>query len=232
MAGARRSRTNWPPRGAAGLYAGARAGTIGLRVSPMRWKCARRRCLPHAEIVALLNQRADWLWKHLDRLGALAPRTQLAALQQLWLLGRPLPIVRAKPAARRQLWSRAGVRARRRDDETPRRAAAETALSGHGPPPVCRTAARLCRALAHAAQRAQALTRARWGSCTYDGVIRLSLAAAVCPLPVIDYAGYELAHRIEMNHSSRFGSKWHVYVPIGRHNAPGSRQYGQHAPQW
>ena len=70
--------------------------------------------LPHAEIVALLNQRADWLWKHLDRLSALAPTPQLAALQQLWLLGPAADCARSRPA-RRQPGAGAGVRGARDD---------------------------------------------------------------------------------------------------------------------
>jgi predicted metal-dependent hydrolase len=50
--------------------------------------------------------------------------------------------------------------------------------------------------------------RSQWGSCTHDGVIRLSWRLAHFSLPVIDYVvAHELAHLAEMNHSPRF---WHA----------------------
>jgi predicted metal-dependent hydrolase len=47
--------------------------------------------------------------------------------------------------------------------------------------------------------------RTQWGSCTHDGVIRLSWRLVHFALPVIDYVvAHELAHLAEMNHSARF----------------------------
>ena len=47
--------------------------------------------------------------------------------------------------------------------------------------------------------------RTRWGSCTSQGAIRLNWRLVKAPPPVIDYVViHELAHRIELNHSSAF----------------------------
>lgn len=47
--------------------------------------------------------------------------------------------------------------------------------------------------------------RTNWGSCSSKGNINLSVRLLKAPLEVLDYVIiHELAHRIEMNHSSRF----------------------------
>jgi predicted metal-dependent hydrolase len=54
--------------------------------------------------------------------------------------------------------------------------------------------------------------RSQWGSCTHDGVIRLSWRLVHFGLPVIDYVvAHELAHLAEMNHSPRF---WRVVAEL------------------
>jgi len=47
--------------------------------------------------------------------------------------------------------------------------------------------------------------RARWGSCTADGTIRLNWRLLHFPMSVVDYViAHEIAHRREMNHGPRF----------------------------
>lgn len=47
--------------------------------------------------------------------------------------------------------------------------------------------------------------RTQWGSCTTQGIVRLNWRLVKMPLHLIDYVVvHELAHLIEMNHSTRF----------------------------
>ncbi|MFZ9685493.1 MAG: M48 family metallopeptidase [Gemmobacter sp.] len=48
-------------------------------------------------------------------------------------------------------------------------------------------------------------TRARWGSCAADGMLRFSWRLAMAPPEVLDYvAAHEVAHLVRMDHSPRF----------------------------
>lgn len=48
-------------------------------------------------------------------------------------------------------------------------------------------------------------TKSRWGSCTSDGVLSFSWRVLMAPPPVLNYlVAHEVAHLIEMNHSSDF----------------------------
>lgn len=48
-------------------------------------------------------------------------------------------------------------------------------------------------------------TRSRWGSCSAKGTISYSWRLILAPPSVLDYvAAHEVAHLLEMNHSSRF----------------------------
>ncbi|HWA23425.1 MAG TPA: SprT family zinc-dependent metalloprotease [Caulobacterales bacterium] len=50
-------------------------------------------------------------------------------------------------------------------------------------------------------------TRSRWGSCTADGVLAFSWRVILAPPYVLDYlAAHEVAHLVEMNHSTKFWS--------------------------
>ncbi len=56
--------------------------------------------------------------------------------------------------------------------------------------------------------------RARWGSCTSDGVIRLNWRLVHFAPDVIDYViAHELAHLKEMNHSDRFWAQVGIILP-------------------
>jgi predicted metal-dependent hydrolase len=55
-------------------------------------------------------------------------------------------------------------------------------------------------------------TTSRWGSCSADGSLSFSWRMILAPPFVLDYlAAHEVAHRVEMNHSSRY---WRVVASI------------------
>ena len=55
-------------------------------------------------------------------------------------------------------------------------------------------------------------TKSRWGSCASDGSLSFSWRMVLAPPHVLDYlAAHEVAHRVEMNHSSRY---WRVVASI------------------
>jgi predicted metal-dependent hydrolase len=55
-------------------------------------------------------------------------------------------------------------------------------------------------------------TKSRWGSCASDGSLSFSWRMILAPPFVLDYlAAHEVAHRVEMNHSSRY---WRVVASI------------------
>ncbi|MCX7566652.1 SprT family zinc-dependent metalloprotease [Sulfitobacter sp. F26169L] len=63
-------------------------------------------------------------------------------------------------------------------------------------------AARLGRSYARLSLRD---TRSRWGSCTSDGGLMYSWRLIMAPPEVLDYvAAHEVAHLVQMNHSSAF----------------------------
>ena len=57
-------------------------------------------------------------------------------------------------------------------------------------------------------------TRSRWGSCTTNGDLMYSWRLIMAPPQVLSYvAAHEVAHLLEMNHSSRFWSQVDKLMP-------------------
>lgn len=74
----------------------------------------------------------------------------------------------------------------------------------------------------------------RWGSCSSNGHLSYSWRLILAPAFVLDYvAAHEVAHLIELNHSSRFWSLVHKHAPRAdearrwlKAHGPGLRSYG------
>jgi predicted metal-dependent hydrolase len=76
-------------------------------------------------------------------------------------------------------------------------------------------------------------TRSRWGSCTSDGNLMYSWRLVMAPIPVLDYvAAHEVAHRLEMNHSSRFWAQVARVCPDYATHRDWLRTQGQDLHVW
>ncbi len=152
------------------------------------------------EAQAFLDSRARWLER---RLKALPPRTAFADGATIPFLGGVL-MLRHAPDKRgvqraddvlhvagdsRHLSRRtADWLKRAAREEFARLAAAKAALAGK---PAPRVSIRD--------------PKRQWGSCSVDGVLRLSWRLVLAPPEVLDYViAHEVAHLLEMNHGARF----------------------------
>ncbi len=69
--------------------------------------------------------------------------------------------------------------------------------------------------------------RSRWGSCSAGGSINLNLKLMMLPPDVLDYVlVHELAHLVELNHSSRFWNIVRFHVPEQQEHRKRLRSYG------
>lgn len=76
-------------------------------------------------------------------------------------------------------------------------------------------------------------TRSRWGSCAVDGRLMFSWRLIMAPPDVLDYvAAHELAHRIEMNHSSAYWDVVSRIYPDWKQQRAWLRNAGQSLQLW
>lgn len=165
------------------------------------------------EAQAFLDSRAAWLER---RLKALPPRIALAD-------GAAIPFLGGRLILRHVTGKRGGTRRegdvlhvacdprylpRRTGDwlkraareEFQRRAADKAALAGKPAPKVTIRD-----------------PKRQWGSCSADGVLRLSWRLVLAPPEVVDYViAHEVAHLIEMNHGRKF---WAAVAGLTPHTA-------------
>ncbi len=71
-------------------------------------------------------------------------------------------------------------------------------------------------------------TRSRWGSCTADGALMFSFRLIMAPPEVLDYvAAHEVAHLVEMNHSSAFWNEVAALCPDYKTHRQWLRDHGE-----
>jgi predicted metal-dependent hydrolase len=71
-------------------------------------------------------------------------------------------------------------------------------------------------------------TNSRWGSCSKDGKISISMRLLLAPLDVLDYVLiHELAHRKEMNHSAKFWQWCAIAMPDYKEKEQHLKAYGR-----
>lgn len=185
------------------LKRSTRATRFSLRVSRSDGRVSLSLPLwaPEGEALAFLRDREEWLRGHLDR----APRLQRAAIGALVpICGIPREVVAGPSRAARFVEGRIEV------PEGPRAGPRIRALLG------ALARERLTRAVQdHSAALGRSATRitlrdprSRWGSCSSKGDLMFSWRLIMAPPAVLDYvAAHEVAHLVEMNHSTAF---WRV----------------------
>ena len=183
------------------LRRSAQARRLSLRVSRLdgRVTLSMPRFASERDARAFLSQKEPWIRSHLSRR---APVQVIAVGARLPFRGRVVEIVSGKG------------RAARLDG-------AQLVVPGDGAMVVARVAAFLKlharEELRAASDKYAALmgvsyarltlrdTRSRWGSCTSSGNLMYSWRLVMAPPEVLDYvAAHEVAHLLEMNHSSRY----------------------------
>lgn len=182
------------------LRRSARAKRLSLRVSRLdgRVTLTLPERSPEREGIAFLRGREDWLRGHLNQI---APVQTVAIGGCVLFEGRELPIVAASARRARlepdQLLvpqdDAVGVRVKALLKAAARDRLA--AASDH-------YAAALGRSYSRLSIRD---TRSRWGSCSSQGTLMYSWRLIMAPPRVLQYvAAHEVAHLVEMNHSSAF----------------------------
>ena len=208
--------------------------SLGLRVSPRGVEVRAPLEMSQVQILAILATRHDWLWRHLDRLAAHAPSQAQAALEQVWLLGKPLPVSREQADRPSVVLEPDRVRVCGARDDAHARQLLEQRYRSMAE----RLFAERLALFAPRWQRAPSMfklssAKGRWGSCTQARVIRLSWRLLFAPLAVIDYViAHELAHCLEMNHSAAFWVEVGRLYPDWAAQRAWLKQHGQYAPQW
>ena len=181
------------------LKRSARARRFTLRVSRSSGQVTLS--MPHfartAEAIAFLNDRADWVRKHLE--ASAAPARPLVG-GVIPIEGRMRPIVPGKGRSARLVDGQV---------ELP---------EGQEGPCVAALLKQMARdrLVARSAHHAGVLgrgfgritlrdTRSRWGSCSSRGDLMYCWRLIMAPPEVLDYvAAHEVAHLVEMNHSAAF----------------------------
>lgn len=183
------------------LRRSARARRLSLRVSRLdgRVTLSLPKRVPEREAVAFLREKEDWVRKHL---GARSEDRRPVFGAVLPFLGEGLEIC---PGGGRRAMCRDGrLDVPGAPERVPARVKAFLKLEAQMRLRVAcdRYAAELGVSYGRITLRDP---RSRWGSCTSEGNLMFSWRLVMAPEAVLDYvAAHEMAHRLEMNHSSRF----------------------------
>lgn len=195
----------------------SRRRTIGITIDQRGLRIGAPRHTGLPEIESFMRQHTDWICRKLDEWRASATvgpfvvhdGAALPLLGETWAvrLAHGMQRVRWEHAAR-ELWLE--VRSGADPRQLLRRSLQETALEQfHDRARIY--ASRLGRPVPPLALSS---AQSRWGSCSHRSGIRLNWRLIHLPLAQIDYVvAHELAHLVEMNHSSRFWAQVERLLP-------------------
>lgn len=186
-----------------------RARRFSLRVSRSdgRVTLSLPEWAPEAEALAFLQEREDWMRRHLSDV---KPARIARIGAELPVLGVPRPVVAG--AGRSARLDGGAVHVPTGARQGPRIKALLTDLArAELSDAVLRHSTRLGRKAGALSLRD---TRSRWGSCSSKGDLMFSWRLIMAPPVVLDYvAAHEVAHLAEMNHSDRFWSVCEALCP-------------------
>lgn len=189
--------------------------SIGIRIVDGRVEVAAHPRVSLAQLQRLLEQKSDWIRRHLLRQQAgIAARNALP--EQLLLAGQCLTVEHRPALGAGVLASAAGLQVGGPESQLkPQLAQFLCQQAAQRFPP--RFNALAVQSFRPPLRMQLSAARSRWGSCNQQGVIRLNWRLVQAPLEVLDYViAHELAHLRHMNHSAGFWQETERLYPDWR----------------
>lgn len=198
------------PRVVAFQFSRSRRRTIGISVDAEGLSVAAPHYAPWLEIEKFLREKSRWIFKKLDEWAKAGRPVRVVGVhgEAIPVRGRMLKLELAQGPKRLEMTADDRLVLRLRSPHERLRVKAELVrgLKVHAlevlTPRVAYYAAQL-----RLPQPKVAISNARtqWGVCTQDGRIRLSWRLVHVPPALADYVvAHEVAHLVELNHSTRF----------------------------
>ncbi|MBV8049186.1 MAG: M48 family metallopeptidase [Paludibacterium sp.] len=177
--------------------------SIGIRVRDSHVELVAPARVPLTTLQRVLDEKADWIWRHWQRCAAQA-EARAHAPSSVWLQGREVPLCHDPAALLTPVLTGGGlVLGGAAHDLRARVAHFLFGLAAEQFPRHWRRLAPL--AAREPGQLLLSSARTRWGSCHRDGRIRLNWRLIQAPPAILDYViAHELAHLLHMNHSVAF----------------------------
>lgn len=205
---------------------------LALHIDERGLRVGAPRIFPLADIEAFIHSHADWVVRKLDEFSSRTTRRHLAIHSgaELPILGETVRVcitagnnrgywkegelwLAARPAADLAALARRALQRRALEVFQPRIANAAAQL-GVALPPLALSSA-----------------RTRWGSCSATSGIRLNWRLIHLPPTLVDYViAHEVAHLVEMNHSTRFWIQVEKLYPDWRNAREQLKQQGATLP--
>lgn len=197
------------PRVVAFQFTRSRRRTIGISIDADGLAVAAPHYAPWIEIEKFLREKSRWIFRKLDEWAKAGRPLRVMGIsgEPIPVRGRTLTLELAQGAKRLEMaGDRLFLRLRKPQERPHVKSELMRGLKDHAlevlAPRVAYYAAQL-----RLPQPKVSLSNARtqWGVCTQDGRIRLSWRLVHVPPALADYVvAHEVAHLVELNHSSRF----------------------------
>lgn len=191
-----------------------RRKTVGLQVSPAGIQVSYPSAMAEADLLALLDQRAQWLQSRLDlQQQRQAPARNFEAGELFYYLGQPLAL-QLCTGSQTRVWqtdTELHVCLSRRTRNITAEKVRALVLDWYAQ---CAQLEFEQRARTLAARIGQPVagvgvkyTRSKWGHCTADGRLQFNPLVLQATPDIVDYlVAHEVSHLVHLNHSKAFWS--------------------------